>query len=187
VCTPLVRALSIWNLERVSNPTPPGDLSIVARVVPAGSGAPRTDESRVDTLYIGEPADVYVKVGVTADLASISKLFLSAAIAGYTSDAAVIWPRGEQAPVQLNQWFPIMRNVTVSEPGGSEILKFVVNSDPYDLGPLVASFGGCDRARGIGGTKGDWTSQAMPVTGWMALSHRVDIFERKSASTKSPD
>lgn len=172
---PLLRALSITNLERLDNPAPPGDLAVLARLVRAGTGAPRTDESKVDTVYIGEPVDVYVKVAVTADLASISRLYMTAALAGYTSSPAVLWPQGDVTPFPLNRWVPIMRNVTVDEPGGSEILKVVVNSDPYDLTSLVQAFGACPGTRGL---RGDWTSKMAPVTGWMAVSHRVDILRR---------
>lgn len=179
LCRPLLRALSIANMEKLANPAPPAELTIDARVVPAGSGEPRglADPTRIDTLVVGRPYDIFVRVDVPSDLATVTTLYMTAAIEGYTSDPFVLWPLASQAqtPVPLNRWIRIARGVSVSEPTGSEVMKVVVNSDQFDLRPLVQSFGSCDRPQLATRGKGNWESQIAPVTGWTTLSHRMDI------------
>lgn len=179
LCRPLVRALSITALDAIANPAPPAELTLDARVVPVGSGEPRAVAGApgIDTITIGKLYDIYVRADVPSDLAALTTLYLTAAIAGYTSDPVVLWPLASQpqAPIALNRWVRIARSVSVSEPVGSEILKVVVNSDQFDLRPLVQSFGSCDALRGARGAKGNWGSQVEAITGWTTLEKRIDI------------
>lgn len=181
LCAPLVRALSIASMEAIANPAPPAELTIDARFVPSGGGEPQglRDATLPDTVQIGKPYDVYVKVEVPADLATVTQMYMTAAIAGYTSDPFVLWPHpsAAQSPVPLNRWIRLHRGVTVSEPAGSEIMKVVVNSDQYDLRPLVQSLGSCPApaAEALRGMKGNWTTKIEPIRGWTTLEKRIDI------------
>jgi hypothetical protein len=182
LCSPLIRALAISALEAIRNEAPPADLSADIRVLPYRMGPP-TDIKRLsdaDVIRVGDTVSIYARVDIPADVAGDVKWYMTAAIEGYTSDPFVLRPGPNDAPtpVPLREWIPLIRGIQVTEPAGVEVVKLVVNSDPYDLRPLVASFGDCTRAPVKGASRGKWDTVIPPVTGWTAVSRRVDIRRR---------
>lgn len=173
LCGPLRRAFSVATLELVRNPNPPPLLDVHIRVVPSGT-SPEERSGGADTVRVGEPADVFVRI----DASNSSTLYASVAVTGYSADPVVIEPTGAgpNQPFPLNQWKRVVRGARISEPSGIEVIKAVVNSEQFDLRPLVASFPKCGPA-GVRGRNdpSPWTSDTSPVTGWTSAERRVVI------------
>lgn len=173
LCSPIARALAVLTLEQLVNPAPPEGLLIQARVLP-DSVTPRDGPAGVDTLRIGEPASLWVKVSAP----SSSTLYLSAAIMGYTSTPTVVYPadgEGEDAagriqPIELNRWVRLFRGATPSPPAGMEVIKILVDSDQYSLGPLIESLT-CSTTN----AQRQRSDPDAPVDGWSTLEHRILI------------
>jgi hypothetical protein len=167
LCGPLRRAFAIASFDLLQNPQPPLDLEVRLRIVPAGS-TPTEARVAVDTAYIGpQRYDVYARVDAPAN----ARFFLSATVMGYAGTPDVIYPSGEtlNQPFPLNTWVSILPRVPMVEPAGLEVIKVVVDSNQFDLDPLVASFPEC----GMRGRGDRWKSDPSPVTGWTSVEHRV--------------
>jgi hypothetical protein len=176
ICSTLRRAFAIASFERVQNPQSQQlrRVDVRVRVVPENTTPDNTRVS-VDSAFVGERYDVYVRVNAPQN----SRFFLTAAIAGYTSTPAVIYPipGDASAPIELNKWEHILGPVPMTEPAGLEVLKVVVDSNQFDFNSLVRTFPACDRSRS---PKGDWTIDPSPITGWKAVEHRVLILPARS-------
>jgi hypothetical protein len=176
LCGRLARAFTIAALDRIRNPRPPSpdDLKLDLRVVPAGEDPAAYVSGRAvgttDTAYVGRRYDIWARVDAPAG----STFYLTAAVAGYSGDAAVLYPAAgtAPAPAELGRWLRIARGVPMTEPHGPEVIKAVANSDPYTLHPLFAQLPAC--GRGVRG--GDrWASDDSPVAGWTTLEKRLLI------------
>jgi len=183
LCGPLTRAFAIAKLTELRNSNRPPDLRAYVRVVPSGTQlAGRDTLVLADTVRIGSassPArvDVVAYISVPERAVARTRLYVSAAIAGYASDPFVFWPgeRQEPAPFPLNVWKPLWSGVPLSPPAGPEMIKLAVNSDQYDLRSIVNSAELC-KARGIGQSTAKGFDQAADsVTGWTAVSRTVQI------------
>lgn len=173
LCDPIARAVSIQTLEQLRNPEPIAGLGVQLRVLPVDQ-APTYNSNAVDTLVIGEPVAVWVKVTAPSQ----STLFLSIAVMGYSSSSMMLYPSegiGEDAggriqPIELNKWvrLPLPDDLAPSAPAGLEVLKVLVDSDQYSLKPLVDSFD-------CGLRRGDFGTGSSAVQGWMTLERRLLI------------
>jgi len=182
LCTPLRRAYSIAAMNLVRNDQAPANLKVEVRVQPASAQPPASRSlATVDTVYPGQRYNIWAWVEVPDEVVQRSALYLTAAVAGYGSPPAVIWPQGPEqtrlTPEQMNQ--PVLlRTITPSPPEGIEDIKVVVSSDPYSFRPLVTDLPRCpfDRTRDAerGGPDGD----AGVVTGWTAVTRRIEIHSR---------
>lgn len=183
LCTGLRRAYSIAAMDLVRNDQPPAPsrLKVDVRLLPAGA-APTRRASTVDTVYVGEPYRLWAWVEIPDETVQRSRLYLTAALAGYTSAPAVLWPLGAGLPTpltreQLNTPLPLRDNMVWSAPIGVENFKVVVNSDPYDLRTLVRELPRCpvgprDETRG-------GSADPLVVTGWTAIERRVEVHPRR--------
>lgn len=182
LCTPLRRAYAIAAMNLVRNDQPPSELRVDVRVLPVSTRPPATRAlTTVDTVYVGQRYDIWVWVELPDEAAQRSSLYLTAGLAGYTGAPGVIWPRGAQqtrlTPEQMNQPVLLRAGFSPTLPGGIENIKVVVSSDPYNLRPLVDELPRCPVE-----TTRDATSarngDAGVVTGWTAVTRRIEIYSR---------
>jgi hypothetical protein len=185
LCTPLRRAFSIaaMNLVRNDQPPPPSRLRVDLRVLPASLERPTRDSSSVDSVFVGEAYNIWAWVEVPYEAQRTSTLYLSVALAGYTAAPRVFWPSGSNlqtrlTPEQLNGPLLVQANVPMSSIEGIESIKAVVNSDPYDLRPLVEALPVCP-VRPEDGNRGVTLGDSLVVTGWTAVERRVELMRRK--------
>jgi hypothetical protein len=188
LCTPLRRAYSIaaMNLVRNEQPPPPSRLKLDVRVLPSASVSPTRRHASVDTAYVGGSYSIWAWVEIPTELVQTSTLYLTVALAGYTTAPRVIWPEGTRAqtklsPEHLNAPLLIHSNLRPSVPG-VENIKAAVSSFPYDLRPLVDAvprcpFGPRDIARGNG-------DDPLVVTGWTAVDRRIEVHTRHAEILK---
>lgn len=183
LCTPLRRAFAIaaLNLVRNDQPPPPARLRLEVRVLPASGERPTRTATSVDTAYVNEFYNVWAWIDVPDDAAQASTLFFTAALAGYTAAPRVFWPEGSRPQTrltreQLNAPLLVQANLRMSPVEGIETIKAVVNSDPYDLRPLINGLPNCP-VRIADGTRGADGDSSM-VTGWTAVDRRVLLIER---------
>lgn len=173
LCAPLARARTILALEQLANPAPPEYLQIQAKVLP-DSVTPRDGPAGIDTIRIGDPASLWVKVSAPSN----STLYLSAAVMGYTSTPTVVYPadgEGEDAagriqPIELNRWVRLFRGAAPSPPAGLEVIKILVDSDQYSLSPLLESL-----SCGNTNSHQQRSDPDAPIDGWSTLEHRILI------------
>jgi hypothetical protein len=173
LCAPLARARTILTLEQLANPAPPEFLQIQAKVLP-DSVTPRDGPPGVDTLRIGEPVSLWVKVSAP----SRSTLYLSAVVMGYTSTPTVVYPadgEGEDAagriqPIELNRWVRLFRGAAPTPPAGMEVIKILVDSDQYSLSSLLESL-----TCGTTNSQRQRSDPDAPIDGWTTLEHRILI------------
>lgn len=186
LCTPLRRAFAIaaLNLVRNDQPPPPAQLRVELRVLPASTERPARGDanaSSVDTAYVNELYNVWAWIDIPDDALASSTLYFSAALAGYTAAPRVFWPEGSRPQTrltreQLNAPLLVQANLRMSPVEGIESIKAVVNSDPFDLRPLVNGLPACPvrPADGTRGGEGDGSA----VTGWTAVERRVLLIQR---------
>lgn len=177
LCAPIRRALAIQVLEQLRNPVVISGLAVDVRVLPQDQ-SPTYSTTAVDTLVIGQPVAIWVKVTAPSQ----STLYLSLAVMGYSSSPAMLYPLegiGEDAggriqPIELNKWvrLPLPDDLSPSAPAGLEVLKVMVDSDQYSLKPLLESFD-------CGGTRGDFGSASAAVRGWTTVERRLMIVESR--------
>lgn len=184
LCAPLRRAYSIAAMELVSNDEPPAQLKLEVRVLPAGQAPPGSSRS-VDTLRLNERYQIWARVSLPTENVPHSALYLSVAVAGYTSSPGVVWPAADTgavprlAPNRINQWIPLLRAPeTVTPPAGIEYVSAVVNSDPFDFRQLVRDLPRCPLTRG-GTTGRGGVDPDLAVTGWTAAHRRVLVLPPK--------
>jgi len=173
LCAPITRALAIQTLQQLRNPEPIPGLGVEVRVLPFDQ-SPGYSATSVDTLVIGQPVGVWVKVTAS----SRSTWYVSLAVMGYSSSPTMLFPFegiGEDAggriqPIELNKWvrLPLPDDLAPSAPAGLEVLKVMVDSDQYSLRPLVESFD-------CGGIRGDFGRESSVVQGWTTLERRLMI------------
>jgi hypothetical protein len=180
LCEPLRRAFAINALDMVRNDAPPADLQVHLRVLSVSVRNPQRATTSVDTTYVGEFYNVWAWVELPRSAVEHSPFHLTVAVAGFTSDPFVLWPMGRQVntrllPEQINTPLLVMGNIPMSPVTGVENLHVVVNSDPFDLRPLVNTLPVCPPVRAAVGTRGNWTSAPLIVTGWTAGERRVEI------------
>ena len=183
LCTPLRRAYSIAAMNLVRNDQPPSNLKVEVRVLPASTRPPASHpRTSVDTVYIGQRYDIWVWVEVPDEAVQRSALYLTAGFAGFSGVPAIIWPRGAEQtrlmPEQVNQPVLLRAGITPSLPEGIESLKVVVSSDPYNLRPLVAGLPRCPIETSRDPGRGDPAGDAGVVTGWTAVTRRIEIYSR---------
>jgi hypothetical protein len=176
LCERLRRGFSIAALDLVRNDRPPAELRLDVRLLPAGATPARTSGS-VDTAYAGELYDIWVWVELPREMAARSTLYLSVAVAGYTSSpTALSVSDGPPSPLtreQLNVPLRLLRDPVRLPPAtGIEQLKVVVNSDPFDFRELMNTLPECAGPRG--GTARGPESEFV-VTGWTASERRIEI------------
>lgn len=183
LCTPLRRAYSIAAMNLVRNDQPPPNLKVDVRVLRAGSARPTSfARSTVDTMIAGRHYDIWVWVEIPDEAVQRSALYLTAGYAGYSVVPAVIRPRTPSqtrlTPEELNQ--PVLLRGGVSLPEGIESIKAVVSSDPYNLHSLVSALPRCpitaDAIRDA--VRGPTDADEAVVTGWTAVTRRVEIYSR---------
>jgi hypothetical protein len=180
LCTPLRRAYSIAAMDLVRNDQPPANLKIELRVLPASS-TPPVSRSRgtADTVVVGRSYDMWVWIEVPDEAARRSTLFLTAALAGYSGAPRVLWPlpaaQTPLTPEQLNRPLKLREGFRPSLPEGVENLKVVVGADPYNLHTLVGELPRCPLEMKRDGSRGGPGADASTVTGWTAVTRRVEI------------
>ncbi len=180
ICLPLRRAFAIaaLNLVRNDQPPPRSRLRLDVRVLPASATTFPTDTARVDRARVGEAYKIWASVRVPDAAVGSTKLYISAAIAGYGAWPTVIAPDGNRAHSQLTQEQlrrPFVIGLLPDDiPEGVENIKVVVSSDPFDLRPLIRDVPECvpvprmaNRNRG---------QDTLAVTGWTAVSRRVEVY-----------
>ena len=177
LCPALVRAFSITAMDHIRNPGAVPNLQVDFQAVPAGrrpSDAAPSDTAAIDTLFIGRQYDFYVRVRAPAG----SRLYLTAALQGYTSAPFVLFPatRAMNQPIELNVWRKLWdAPLDMVEPAGVEVVRVVVNTTQYDLHPLVESLPRCS-ARGDQMTRGPQVGVIEPiVSGWTSVARRIFI------------
>jgi hypothetical protein len=179
LCKALTRAFSIAKLHALNNPSAPAALRAYVRVVPSGSEPPFDTLSAVDSVRAGTAAvptmvDVYAKLSVPYEVARRTRLYVSAAVAGFVSEPYVFWPENQEAEhFPVNSWRPIWRGVPVRPPLGRETVKLVVNSDQYDLRSLVNSAQLCSNRVAGGSTRSPGGADS--ITGWTTVSRTLHI------------
>lgn len=185
LCTPLRRAYSIAAMNLVRNDQPPSRLKVEVRVLPSSNTRPASSpRTSVDTLYVGQRYDIWVWVEVPDEAIQRSALYLTVGFAGYSGAPVAIWPRTASqtrlTPEQLNQPVQLRSGIIPTLPEGIENIKAVVSSDPYNLRSLVNELPRCpitaDAIRGA--TRGGPDDDATVVTGWTAITRRVEIHTR---------
>jgi hypothetical protein len=171
LCSKLQRAWAITAFELIQNPQPSGDVSVQLRFVPAGK-QPDDRPVSVDTIYVGADYDVYAKVTAPAD----ARLFLTAAVAGYSSPAMVLYPSNDvvSSLVQVNTWNRIF-STGIEKPAGIEVIKVVVGTDPFDFNPLIGTMPQCNQARSA---RVAWNPGAASGM-WRTAEHRLLILGSK--------
>ena len=172
LCQGLSRALSIKTFRAIENPEPPSGLRVQVQLVEEGS-RPRESDMQADTAYIREKPrryDVWAKV----DAPETSVLYLTAAVVGYISAPARLYPRSAaemNTPFDLNQWVPLRRSIPAKPPGGVEVISAVVSSDQFDFGSIT------DRLKdSCGDTRGpeeDEARAAKAVVGWTSIQRPI--------------
>ncbi|MEO6332147.1 MAG: caspase family protein [Gemmatimonadaceae bacterium] len=181
LCTSLRRAYSISAMNLVRNDQPPSNLKVEIRVLPASNTPPATrSRTSRDTLHVGRLYDIWIWVEVPDEAVQRSALYLTVALAGYSGAPAVLWPRTSSqtrlTPEQLNQPLQLRAGIRPSLPEGIEHIKAVVSSEPYNLHSLVSELPQCpitrDAIRGEA-IRGD---DAAVVTGWTAVTRKVEIY-----------
>jgi hypothetical protein len=182
LCTPLRRAYSIAAMNLVRNNQPPSNLKVEVRILPASTRPPASrPRTTVDTVYIGRRYDIWVWVEVPDEAVQRSALYLTAGFAGYSGVPVVFWPQAAEqtrlTPEQMNQPVLLRAGITPSFPEGIESVKVIVGSDPYNLRTLVTELPRCpvsDRDR----TRGDPKEDLGIVTGWTAVTRKIEIYTR---------
>ncbi|HUR92433.1 MAG TPA: caspase family protein [Gemmatimonadaceae bacterium] len=183
LCRPLRRAFSIAALGLVRNDQPPprSRLRVDVRVLPTSVTSFPTDTFTFDSAHVGRDYNVWVSVRVPQAAIASSKLYLTAAVAGYGSAPRVLWPVGNRTQAQLTieqlrAPFVIGR-LPDDSPEGVENIKVVVSSDPYDLRPLIRDVPDCVPTATVA-TRGNG-KDTLAVRGWTAVSRRVELHPRR--------
>jgi hypothetical protein len=182
LCGALTRAFSIAKLAELRNPASPAGLRAYMRVVPSGAKPPFDTLTLADTAAIGTAADtsrvdIYAYVSVPKQAVAKTRLYLSAAVAGFASDPDSLWPPTRQEPERfpLNSWKAIGTAIPLTPPAGREVITFTVNSDQYNLHSLISSARLCRGDARMAQNKRTPEAAADSVAGWTTASRVLQI------------
>lgn len=172
LCPPLRRALGILALDAVDNPSAPY-IPVQMRLVKSGAVPQPTAAPALDTVVVGQTYTLFARVSAP----SVSTLYLTVAVAGYAGRTAVVYPdtAGNNTPIPLNRWEPIVSGLRVDPPTGLEVLKAVVSSRPFDLHGLVEALPNCSDQGSRGNASRAWQPRTEPVTGWATAERTVMV------------
>jgi caspase domain-containing protein len=183
LCRPLRRAFSIAALGLVRNDQPPprSRLRVDVRVLPASVTSYPNDTNAIDTARVDGAYNIWASVRIPDAAVASTKLYLTAAVAGYGAVPTVLWPVGNRSQTQLTME-QLRRPFVVGRlpddmPEGVENIKVVVSADPYDLRPLIRDVPDCVPTATIA-TRGPG-KDTLAVTGWTAVSRRVQLHPRR--------